>query len=136
MPGPLACSLLGPLASPLMISSEKVGKSFKRLVLLDIPDPGDSGPVMHNRPASMTYFEAAVAVLRVSKRPMSAREIIDEAIAQGLLDPSGKTPVATLSARLYCHVRDAPEPVIERHAEAGPTRARRGSVRWSLRQAG
>jgi hypothetical protein len=83
----------------------------------------------------MNYIEAALTVLKGSKRPMTAKEIIDEAVAKGLLAPQGKTPEATLSARLYVYVRDHPEPVIERHAEPGrtPPRARRGSVRWRLR---
>lgn len=82
----------------------------------------------------MTYFEAALAVLKRSQRPMSAQQIVDQAIAEGLVSPGGKTPVATLNALLYRYIRDAPEPVIERHAEEGPTRARRGSVTWSIRQ--
>lgn len=81
----------------------------------------------------MNYFEVALTVLKGAKRPMTAQEIIDKAVAEGLLRPKGKTPQATLSARLYVYVRDHPKPVIERHAEPGPTRARRGSVRWSLR---
>jgi hypothetical protein len=84
----------------------------------------------------MNYFEAALTVLKVSKKPMTAQEIIDEAVAKGLLNPQGKTPQATLYAELYMHVRDDPDPVIERHAEPGRTRARRGSVRWSLRNQG
>ena len=65
---------------------------------------------------------------------MTAREIIDEAVRRGLLRPAGKTPEATLTAQLYLHVRDAPAPRLTRLHEPGPTRARRGSVRWALRE--
>lgn len=36
----------------------------------------------------MTYFEAALTVLKLSKRPMTTRAIIDEAVAQGSAEPS------------------------------------------------
>jgi hypothetical protein len=86
----------------------------------------------------MNYVEAALTVLKAAKRPMTAKEIVDEAMAKGLLTPQGKTPAATLSARLYVYVRDHPESAIERHAEPGrtPPRARRNSVKWGLRHQG
>jgi hypothetical protein len=80
----------------------------------------------------VTYLEAAVKVLENAKRPMTVQEIVDEALARGLLKPSGKTPQATMSAKLYLHLRNKREPQIRRHAEPGPTRAKRGSVAWSL----
>jgi hypothetical protein len=92
--------------------------------------------LLPHRQTLMNYFEAALIVLKGSQRPMTAQEIIDEAVAKGLITPWGKTPEATLSAQLYVYVRDNPKPVIERHVEPGPTRARRGSVRWSLRDEG
>jgi HB1, ASXL, restriction endonuclease HTH domain len=49
----------------------------------------------------MTFLEAAEAVLRSAKRPMSAREITELALHRGLLDSHGKTPEATMSATLY-----------------------------------
>jgi hypothetical protein len=81
----------------------------------------------------MTYLEAAIAVLKNSRRPMSAGEILQEAVAAGFLHPTGRTPEASMSARLYCYVRDTEEPKIERHARPGRTRAERASVRWSFR---
>jgi hypothetical protein len=63
---------------------------------------------------------------------MTLREITNEALRRGLIDPKGKTPHATMGSVLYCHVRDAMEPRIERQAEQGPVRARRGSVVWRL----
>jgi HB1, ASXL, restriction endonuclease HTH domain len=65
----------------------------------------------------MTYLEATLAVLEAHKRPMTVDEIIKAAITEGLLNPKGKTPQATLSATLYCYIRDSPNPVIERHAK-------------------
>jgi len=80
----------------------------------------------------VTYFEAALEVLRASGRAMALTEITNEALRRGLIDPKGKTPHATMASVLYCHVRDATEPRIERQAEQGPVRARRGSVIWRL----
>jgi hypothetical protein len=86
----------------------------------------------------MNYIEAALTVLKDAKRPLTAKEIVDEAMAKGLPTPQGKTPQATLSARLYVYVRDHPESAIERHAEPGrtPPRARRNSVKWGLHHQG
>lgn len=78
------------------------------------------------------YLEAAVAVLEASDRPLTAGEITAEAVRRGLVRPAGKTPEATMTARLYVHVRDDPAPRVVRLAEPGPNRARRGSVRWTL----
>jgi hypothetical protein len=80
-----------------------------------------------------SYFEAALAVLEAEGRPMTVREIVKEALARGLLRPRGRTPEATMSARLYTYVRDTPNGLLVRHAELGKTRARRGTVTWSLR---
>jgi HB1, ASXL, restriction endonuclease HTH domain len=77
----------------------------------------------------MTYLEAAEKVLRAAKRPLSAREITEIALREGLITSHGKTPEATMSARLY--VASA-EGRFQRQCEPGPNRARRGSVRWLL----
>ncbi|MBA2450192.1 MAG: winged helix-turn-helix domain-containing protein [Chloroflexi bacterium] len=87
----------------------------------------------HGRAAS--YLDAAVAVLEAIGRPLTAREITDEALRRGLIRPAGKTPEATMTARLYVHARDDPTPRVVRLAEPGPTRARRNSVRWALAEA-
>ena len=81
----------------------------------------------------MDYLNAALTVLREAGRPMTDREITDEALRRGLIEPAGKTPRATLSARLYTYVRDHPDGELARLAEPGPTRAARGSVRWAAR---
>src|SRR5215472_13034726 len=42
------------------------------------------------RVSDMKYHEAAIEVLKVAKRPLTAREITDRAIKRGLITPSGK----------------------------------------------
>jgi hypothetical protein len=82
-----------------------------------------------------SYLDAALAVLAAGGRPMTTRQIADEAIRRGLLAPAGKTPWATMAARLYLYVRDHPDGPLVRLQQAGPMRAVRGSVRWALRNA-
>jgi hypothetical protein len=80
-----------------------------------------------------TYYEAAIQVLRFAQRPLTVREITARAIEKGLITPAGETPGATMSAVLYVHARkDAAFTKIE---QPGNGRARRGSVRWTLRNA-
>jgi HB1, ASXL, restriction endonuclease HTH domain len=73
-----------------------------------------------------------VTVLSAAGRPLTANEIMAEALARGLLQPTGKTPLASMTARLHTHVRDAEHPRIVRVFEQGPRRVVRGSVRWTL----
>lgn len=81
-------------------------------------------------PRPNTFLAAAIEVLRASGRPMTTREITDEALSQGLVQTRGKTPAATMSAALYAAARQGR--VIRRMSEPGPNRAVRGSVRWTL----
>ena len=81
----------------------------------------------------MTYLEAAIAVLKRSKRPLTAGEIVSAASSLGLIEPAGKTPHSTMSARLYVESITNPQGAVQRIFESGPTRARRGSVRWTFR---
>lgn len=81
----------------------------------------------------MSFLEAAKVILRESGRPMTAREVTGIALKRGLIASNGKTPEATLLAQLYARVRDDPDGPIVRVWEQGPTRARRGSVRWAWR---
>jgi hypothetical protein len=83
--------------------------------------------------SALSYLEAAVAVLEACQRHMTANEITREAIDRGLLRPQGKTPARTMSAALYVFSRAEPEGKLTRVSEPGPGRARRGSVRWRLR---
>jgi hypothetical protein len=80
----------------------------------------------------MNYIDAAILVLRQTGRPMTDAEITEQAIASGVLRPNGKTPRQTMSAALYVHAKH-PASVVCRVAEQGPARARRGTVRWTLR---
>ena len=80
----------------------------------------------------MTYYEAALSVLRSAHHPLSTREITDLAVHHKLIVPGGKTPYATMSAALYTRVRDSGELV--KIDTPGRERARRGSVRWTIRK--
>lgn len=79
----------------------------------------------------MTYYEAALQVLRSVHRPLTTREITDQAVKRGLITPVGKTPQATMAAVLYLRLRNDSELV--KLAEPGNERAKKGSVRWTLR---
>jgi hypothetical protein len=78
----------------------------------------------------VTYLEAAVAVLKASRRAMTTEEITEAAIRKGLVQPHGRTPVATMSAALYRHLHHADAPALEREFQPGRVRPLLGSVRW------
>jgi hypothetical protein len=80
----------------------------------------------------MTYYDAALQVLRSVQRPLTTREITDRAVKSGLITPVGKTPEATMEAVLYLRLRSDSELV--KLAELANVRAKRGSVRWTLRR--
>lgn len=85
------------------------------------------------RVENMTYREAVLHVLRSARHPLTTREITDQALEKGLINPRGKTPHQTMQARLYTWVRTDPELVkLESPGRGG--RAKRGSVRWALRK--
>jgi hypothetical protein len=65
---------------------------------------------------------------------MTATEIARVAIERGLVESSGKTPDATLTAQVYVRLRDHPQGQLRKIAEPGPLRARRDSVRWAWRE--
>jgi predicted type IV restriction endonuclease len=77
----------------------------------------------------MTYYEAALQILRSARRPLTAQEITDLAIAEGLIAPTGKTPVASMERVLYLRVRNDDSELIKIE-EPGNARAKRSSVRW------
>jgi hypothetical protein len=81
----------------------------------------------------MTYYEAAIQILRSARCPLTTREIAERAIETGLVKPRGKTPDATMSAALYTHLRDDVQ--LAKLEAPGNGRAKRGSVRWALRDA-
>lgn len=77
------------------------------------------------------YYEAALQVLRSAAHPLTAQEITNEAVQRGLISPRGRTPHATMRARLYTRVRVDPELV--KIETLSNKRAKPGSVRWTLR---
>lgn len=81
----------------------------------------------------MTYYQAALEILRSAGRPMSTREITDQALGRGLITPHGKTPHSTMAARLYLGSQGDSELV--KLDVPGNGRAKRDSVRWTLRSA-
>ncbi len=76
----------------------------------------------------MTFLEAAETVLRSAKQPLTAGEIADIALRDGLLQTHGKTPAATMSAAFYGAPPGSP---IRRVCKPGARRAIRDSVRWT-----
>lgn len=76
----------------------------------------------------MTYFQAALQVLKQSREPLTAGEILERTVGHGLVTPTGKTPEASLRATLYRHLGTHPELV--RVAQPG-RRAQRATVKWS-----
>lgn len=78
----------------------------------------------------MTYFEAALEVLRRTRRPLSTAEILERVLARNMVNPKGKTPLKTLSAELYKNAGN--ESGLVRQCEAGRTRAVIGTVRWTI----
>jgi hypothetical protein len=64
---------------------------------------------------------------------MTASEITREAIAKGLIYSTGLTPNKSMAARLYVLSRTDSNAGIVRLFEPGDGRARRGSVRWVMR---
>ncbi len=49
----------------------------------------------------MTFLDAAYQVLKNAGEPLHYREIAKRALDQGLIDPKGRTPEATMGSRLY-----------------------------------
>ena len=54
----------------------------------------------------MSAIDAAAAVLAAANGPLHYREITERMIAQGLWDTKGKTPAASVSARLTTDIRE------------------------------
>ncbi len=81
-----------------------------------------------------SLLDSAAAVLGDTLlEPLTVTAITALALRRGLLRSSGKTPVATMTARLYEDTSRNPSARFLRLAEAGLQRARRGPVRWTLR---
>jgi hypothetical protein len=89
--------------------------------------PDDAGGVA-------SFKTAATKVLAETDRPMTAHEIVKVALEQGLISTSGRTPVATMTARLYEDVARNPNTVFRKVETPGQKRAKRGSVQWTLKE--
>ena len=71
---------------------------------------------MNTKIRTMRFLELAEHILKQVDKPLTANEIWQLAIDQGLdekLNSSGKTPWATLGARLYVISRDNPDSVFK-----------------------
>jgi hypothetical protein len=79
----------------------------------------------------MTFFEAALQILKSSRKPLTSQEITQRALEHGLIVSGGKTPAATMAAALYR--RSGTDPQLVKIEDRGPARAKRGTVRWTLR---
>ena len=74
------------------------------------------------RGASMTYLEAAAAVLKDAGGPLHYKAITARALERGLIEPKGATPDATMGAQLYQAVKHAEtdgEPCVFRQTGRG-----------------
>jgi hypothetical protein len=80
----------------------------------------------------MTYYEAALQILRSARHPLTTQEITDLAITKGLVAPTGKTPHRSMARELYLRVRNDPQLV--KLGDPVNVRAKPGSVRWTLRR--
>jgi hypothetical protein len=81
----------------------------------------------------MTFYEAALQILRSSRKPLTSGEITERALARGLVLSHGKTPTRTMAAELYRRLGTDPQLVKTEDREPGRARAR--TVRWTLREA-
>lgn len=79
----------------------------------------------------LSYFQAALAVLRVSERPLTVPELLDRMAAGGYRVPTGRTPENTLTAALYRHLGTHPA---LRRVFGVPTTESRRYVRWTVRR--
>jgi hypothetical protein len=80
------------------------------------------------------FLQAVLPALRTEGRPLTDREITVQAFERGQLRTIGKTPRAMMAACLYTAARNRRDLGLTRLHKPGPTRARRGSVRWTLHE--
>jgi hypothetical protein len=81
----------------------------------------------------MSYYKAALKVLEAAGHPLTAKEITDRALTGRLITTHGKTPARTMSAALYGQL--GIDSRLVKDATAGSVRAKRGTVRWTLKKA-
>lgn len=53
-----------------------------------------------------TFKEVAHQVLKTRNEPLTAKEIVDIALQEGILSTEGKTPDASMSAQLYVDINN------------------------------
>ena len=81
----------------------------------------------------MSFVQADIVILEAAGRALTVDEITAEALRRRLISTNGKTPAASAGAQLYLELRDNPRTRLVREAKPSPSRARRGSVRWTLK---
>ena len=79
----------------------------------------------------MTYYEAALQVLKAARHPLTTQEILDRAVQRNFIVPRGKTPRASMSAALYVGRRT--NPALVKVDDSIEERQKPRSVRWMLR---
>ena len=55
---------------------------------------------------TMSFKKTAEHILKTSDEPLSAQEIAEQALQQGILSTEGKTPEATMAALLYVDIKE------------------------------
>ncbi len=56
-----------------------------------------------------TFKDAAIEILKKSEKALTAEEIVGEAFRQKLIEPEGKTPVASMGALIYTDIKKNPK---------------------------
>lgn len=80
----------------------------------------------------MTYAQAALEVLRSSRQPLTTEEVTKRALEMELISPEqSKTPSKSMAAALY-RTFNSEGPIVKIDIP-GQERAKRGSVRWTVR---
>lgn len=79
----------------------------------------------------LSYYEAALEVLRDADHPLSSAEIAEEAVRRGLIQPSGRTPGNTMSATLYRYTLAGDKNLV-RVAHPGHGRRHRYTLRQKM----
>jgi hypothetical protein len=80
----------------------------------------------------MSYIEAALQILKASRRPLTTREITERALERGLVIPQGRTPHATMRAALYGRL--GTDARLVKTESRTPDHPKQGAVYWTLRE--
>jgi hypothetical protein len=81
------------------------------------------------RDEKMNFLDAAFIVLTKAKEPLNVRSIVDEAVRLGLIEPAGKTPMASMQGLLR-RQEESESPRFKR--VFGKKAGQKGNVRWTL----